>query len=176
MPRASKLWNTGFARQILDGWQLSGITSFISGSPQSIGLGFTYTVDTSGSPTDGARVVMLQNPVLAKGDRTFFQNFNTAAFGPPAVGTFGNAPKDVARGPGINNWDVSLFKNFKLPEERFKLQCRTEGYNAFDHTQFSGLDTAARFDRQGRQTSGTFGSFTAARNPRRVQLALRLLF
>ena len=36
--------------------------------------------------------------------------------------------------------------------------------------------TTARFDQQGRQTSGTFGSFTAARNPRRVQLALRLVF
>jgi len=59
---------------------------------------------------------------------------------------------------------------------QFKLQFRTEGYNAFNHTQFSGVDTAARFDQQGGQTSGTFGTFTGARNPRLVQLALRLLF
>jgi hypothetical protein len=168
-------WHNGPSQTILNGWQLSGITSFVSGAPLGITNSFTYTVDTTGSPTENARVVVLQNPILAKSDRTFNQNFNVNAFGPPAVGTVGNAPKDVIRGPGINNWDLSLFKNFKLTE-RFKLQFRTEGYNAFNHTQFSGLDTTARFDQQGRQTSGTFGSFTAARNPRRVQLALRLFF
>ncbi len=176
VPRASAHWNNGFSRQVLDGWQVSSIVSFISGAPVGIGLGYTYTVDVTGSPTDGARVVMLQNPILAKSDRDFFHNFNTTAFGPAAVGTFGNAPKDVFRGPGINNWDMSVFKNFKLPWERTKLQFRMEGYNAFNHTQFSTVDTSARFDQQGRQTSGTFGSFTAARNPRRVQFALRLLF
>jgi hypothetical protein len=176
LPRFSRVWKNSFTRQVLDGWQLSGITSFISGSPMGIGLGFTYSVDTTGSPTDGARVVMLQNPTLARGDRDFFHAFNLNAFGPPAVGTVGNAPKDVFRGPGINNWDVSMFKNFRLPGERFKLQFRAEGYNAWNHTQYSGVDTAARFDQQGRQTSQTFGSYTAARNARRVQLALRLQF
>jgi hypothetical protein len=92
------------------------------------------------------------------------------------VRTFGNAPKDVIRGPGINNWDISLFKNFRLGSERRKLQFRCELYNAFNHTQFSSLDTAARFDSQGKQVNARFGEFTDANLPRRIQLALRLDF
>jgi hypothetical protein len=114
--------------------------------------------------------------VLAKSDRTWTRNLNTDAFGPPAVGTFGNAPKDVFRLPGINNFDISTFKNIHLPSERVKLQLRGEFYNAFNHTQYSGVDTALRFDAQGKQISTTLGQFTSARSPRRVQLALRANF
>ena len=71
------------------------------------------------------------------------RNFNTEAFRAPAVGTVGNAPKDVIRGPGRNNWDISVFKYFTLPGEGVKLQFRGEFYNAFNHTQFSGVDTTA---------------------------------
>ena len=119
---------------------------------------------------------VLQNPVLPKGERTWERNFNTGAFGPPAVGTFGNASKDVIRGPGINNWDISTFKNIPLPWEKLKLQFRGELYNAFNHTQYSAFDTAARFDQKGAQTNAGFGQFTAARQPRRIQLALRANF
>jgi len=51
-----------------------------------------------------------------------------------------------------------------------------EFYNAFNHTQYSGLDTGARFDAQGRQVNARFGEFTAARNARIIQLALRFVF
>jgi hypothetical protein len=91
------------------------------------------------------------------------------------VGTFGNAANDVIRGPGLNNFDVSIFKNFALAE-RMKLQFRSEFYNAFNHTQFTGLDTAARFDAQGRQVNMRFGEFSNAAEPRRIQFALRLSF
>jgi hypothetical protein len=87
----------------------------------------------------------------------------------------GNAAKTLIRGPGVNNWDISAFKSFQLVE-RLRAQFRCEFYNAFNHTQFSGLDTTARFDQRGAQISGTFGQFTAARNPRQIQLALRLTF
>ncbi len=176
VPRASRRWNNAFSRYVLDGWQISGIASFISGAPSGIGLGLTSTLDITGSPTDSARVVVLSNPILPKSERTFERNFNTEAFGVPAQGSVGNAPKDVIRGPGINNFDISLFKNFRLPGDRFKLQFRGEGYNAWNHTQFSALDTATRFDAQGRQTNARLGEYTAARNSRRIQLALRLNF
>lgn len=176
LPKASGRWNHAWARQALDGWQLSGIATFQSGAPLGIGLGFVNAVDVTGSPTDGARVVVLENPILPKGSRTFSRNFNTQAFAPPEQGTFGNAPKDVIRGPGINNWDVSLFKDFAVARERVRLQLRGEFYNAFNHAQFSGLDTATRFDAQGRQANPRLGEFTAARAARRIQLALRLRF
>jgi hypothetical protein len=173
---AAKLgWKNGAARQILDGWQISGIGSFISGSPLGVGLGFVNAVDITGSPTDGARVVVVDNPVLPKSERTFSRNFNTAAVRAPAVGTFGNSARNIIRGPGVANWDVSIFKNFQL-WERARLQFRSEMYNVFNHTQFSALDTAARFDAAGNQANLRLGEFTAARDPRRIQLALRLTF
>jgi hypothetical protein len=90
------------------------------------------------------------------------------------VGTIGNAAKDLLRGPGINNWDISLFKTFATRRERLRIQVRVETYNTFNHSQFSVLDTAAQFDAAGRQINARFGEFTAARQPRRMQMALRL--
>ncbi len=176
LPRASQVWNTGLVRKLLDDWTISGIDTFQSGAPLGIGLSFAYSVDITGSPTDGARVVVVGDPTLPKFMRTFSQDFNTRAFAPPAVGTFGNAPKDVIRGPGLNNWDISFFKKVPLPGERLKLQFRGEFYNAFNHTQFRSLDTGARFDQQGNQVNSRFGEFTDAWPARRVQLALRLTF
>ena len=176
VPKASRAWDHVVARKVLDGWQVSGIASFVSGAPSGISLGFGYTVDITGSPTDGARVVVLQKPTIPKSERTFSHNFNTAAFAAPALGTYGNAAKDLIRGPGMNNWNISLFKNTPLGSDKWKLQFRAEAYNAFNHTQFRGLDTNARFDQQGRQTNARFSEFTAAYPSRRVQLALRLTF
>ena len=68
-----------------------------------------------------------------------------------------------------------MFKNIKI-KERLQSQFRLETYNTFNHTQFSTLDTAAKFDATGKQTNTRFGQIIAARNPRRLQLALKLTF
>jgi hypothetical protein len=132
-------------------------------------------MDITGSPTDGARIKVTGNPVLPKSQRTFSRNFRTEVFALPEIGTIGNAAKTLLRGPGINNWDVAVFKNIPV-RESVRAQFRAEFYNAFNHTQFSAFDTTARFDPQGRQVNARFGEFTAARNPRQIQLALRLYF
>lgn len=59
---------------------------------------------------------------------------------------WGDAPKDAFRGPGINNLDTSLFKNCRLSGERLRGQLRVEAYNVFNHTNFSSVDTRARFN------------------------------
>jgi hypothetical protein len=167
-----------FKKAILDGWQLSGITTFMSGAPTGVTMQLTSgnANNWSGSPTDASRPNMIANPVLPKDERTFDKNLNTAAFALPPQGTWGNAPRDVFRGPGINNWDVSLFKNFALTE-RFKAQFRCESYNVFNHTQFSAVDTNVKFDNKtGAQVNPLFGQFTTSRLPRRMQLALRITF
>jgi hypothetical protein len=90
--------------------------------------------------------------------------------------TVGNAAKNQFRGPGINNWDMAIFKNFPI-REQMRLQFRWELYNVFNHTQFSGLDATARFDpATGEQVNRRFGEFTGARDPRQMQLALRFYF
>ncbi len=168
-------WKNPVTQMALNHWQISGIASFISGTPLGIGYGTVVATDVTGSPTDGARVNVTGNPVLPKSERTFSRNFRTEVFEMPAKGTFGNSANTVIRGPGVNNWDVAVFKNFPV-SERLRLQFRCEFYNAFNHTQFSGLDTTARFDQAGKQVNARFGEFTAARNPRIMQLALRFYF
>ena len=93
------------------------------------------------------------------------------------MGTPGNEAKTVFRGPGINNWDLSLLKTVGVYHERARVEFRAEAYNAFNHTQYTNLDTTARFNpATGAQTNVTFGQVTAAGSPRIMQLALRFLF
>jgi len=135
----------------------------------------TKPTDITGSPTDSARIVVLSNPILPKSDRTFSQNFRTDVFRLPAKGTIGNAATTIIRGPGVNNFDIAIFKDFPI-HESIKGQFRAEMYNAFNHTQFSALDNGARFDPQGNQVNTRLGEMTAAYAPRRIQLALRFYF
>jgi hypothetical protein len=174
-------WNDVASRYILNGWQLSGIGSYISGAPLNVGLNTTGNIDFTGTPSTGARVNISGNPVLPKSERTFEKNFRTEVFSMPDVGTLGNSSRNYMRGPGMENWDLSLIKNFPIKEPA-RLQFRAEAYNAFNHTQFSGVDTAARFDSNPssptyrQQVSGTFGRFTSTRTPRIMQFSLRLQF
>jgi hypothetical protein len=119
--------------------------------------------------------VVTGNPVLPKSERTFSRYFETSVFQMPARGTIGNSARSLIRGPGVNNWDTAVFKNFPL-RERMRFQFRWELYNAFNHTQFSGVDTTARFDPQGKQVNARLGEITGARNARQMQLALRFYF
>jgi hypothetical protein len=163
------------SRWVLNGWQVSGITSFISGAPGNVGFSTTNNKDITGTPSQGARVVVTGKVQLPKGEQTFSSFFRKDVFQLPAVGTLGNGGKWLFTGPGINNWDLSFVKNFPI-REPLKLQFRAEMYNAFNHTQFSGVDSTARFDANGNQVNTTLGQFNGARTPRQMQMALRFTF
>jgi hypothetical protein len=168
-------WSHPVARHVFQGWELDGIASFVSGSPQGVGFTTTIPIDITGSPTDGARTVVTGNPVLPKSQRTFGRNFATEVFRLPAIGTYGNAAKTVFRGPGTNNFDVAIFKNFPV-REKARIQIRSKMFNAFNHTQFSAVDTTARYDPQGNQLNSRFGQFTAAASARVIQFSLRFYY
>jgi hypothetical protein len=174
VPNAAFAQGHALARGLFHGWQLSGITTFASGFPS--GVGFTYSdgVDRTGGG-DAPRVWMTANPLLRRDQRTFARWFNTASVRAPGRLEFGNAPQDVFRRPGLTNFDTTFGKDFRLTE-RFALQLRSEFYNFFNHTQFDGVDTGARFDAQGNQINARFGQVTSARSPREVQFSLRLQF
>jgi len=183
LPRGSRLLPGGglashAGKFLLDGWQVSGILTLVSGAPQGVSLSLTSgnANNWSGSPTDAARPDHIANANLPKSEKTFYRALNTAAFALPPQGSLGNAAKYVFRGPGRNNWDVSLFKTFRA-KERLRAQFRFESYNIANHTQFSAVDTAARFDvRTGALTPTTFGQYTNAYLARRMQAALRITF
>ena len=76
-------------------------------------------------------------------------------------------------GPGTTNVDFTLAREFKV-KERYKVALRVEGYNALNHTQFSGIDTTLRFNNStGEMYNTLFNQPTSARAPRRIQLTLR---
>ena len=168
-------WQNLASRWTLNGWEVSGIVSMISGSPGGVGLSTTNNADITGTPSQGPRVTILSDAVLPKDERNFDRNFRTEVFALTPVGSLGNSSRTYLRGPGTENFDLSVIKNFSI-REPFKLQFRAEAYNAFNHTQFSSFDTTARFDPTGKQVSTTFGQFNASRTPRQLQLALRFTF
>jgi hypothetical protein len=175
LPKAGT--KTGFlpAKWVLDNWQVSGITSFMSGNPFTPGIATTDGQDISGS-TDAARVTVIGDPRLDKSEKTIYRTFNTAAFARTPQRSFGNAGVGILYGPGINNWDLAVSKRFPLFSERRFVQFRTEMFNAWNHTQFSGQNSTARFDKNGVQTDPNFGAYTSALKPRNIQLSLKLVF
>lgn len=177
--------NSKTMKAVLNNWQVSGIYTAQSGVPLGVTYSYSPSQDITGTSTDSGRPIVVANPALPKDQRNINQAFNTAAFTapPPALCEvanppflcWGNAAKYEFRGPGINNWDMSLFKNFPIGE-RFRAQLRMEGYNIWNHTQFTTVNTAATFNAAGAQTNGILGQYTAAANPRQLQLALRIAF
>ena len=174
LPDPAFAGGNGFTRAVFHGWHVNGITTFASGFPSGIGFSFADGVDRTGGG-DAPRVWMTQNPLLPRGQRTFSRWFNTGSVRAPGRLEFGDAPQDVFRRPGISNFDTTVGKDFRLTE-RFSLQFRTEFYNLFNHTQFDGVDSTARFDAQGNQINNRFGQVISARAPREVQFSLRLQF
>ncbi len=175
LPGGSRILPNRVTRLLMDNWQLSGITSFFSGFPAGIGFSTVDAVDITGGG-DGARIIVNGKAALPHGERSFSRWFDPNVFARPPRGDFGNAPKDVIRLPGANNWDIAFFKNFPVKSEGRYFQLRWEMYNAFNHTQFSGIDTTARFDAQGRQVNARFGEVTGTRTERRMQASLRFTF
>jgi hypothetical protein len=161
----------GFVGHALGGWEVSGIVSATTGLPLTV---FDFTHDPGGigtigfSPASG-RPDLLVNPNV-NAPRTFLQWFNKAAFAQVPAGQIrpGNSPRGAVRGPGVQRWDLSLFKNTKL-SERLSLQFRAEATNVFNHTNFNTIRTTF-------SSPGTFGRVRTVRDPRIMQLALKLYF
>jgi hypothetical protein len=173
LPRSP--WRNSVAMGFLDRWQISGITQFQSGQPLGVSMTTTAGLDITGTASLVPRPDVVGNPVLPKDKRTFAQFFDTSVLRLPAAGTLGNSAPAIIRGPGLNNWDLSLIKNIAI-RERLRFQFRASAFNVFNHTQFSGLNTTANFTAQGQQTNAKLGTLTAARDPRQLQLGLRLVF
>jgi len=126
-------------KNILGGWEISGITAFQSGRPifvqlspsnQNSNTGSTRDRPNAGFYTDFGDFQPGPAPVIQnRTDKTVYMDPN--AFSVPPRGSFGNAPRNYFNGPGINNLDLMLGKNFR--REGVNIQFRTEFFNAFNH-------------------------------------------
>jgi len=161
-------------RWVFDDWTLSGIAQWVSGTPATISLSTVQGTDLTGGG-DGQRVNIVGNPNST--GSTFYQWFNTAAFAAPGKGDPGNAAKNSVRNPGVNNVDLALSKRFPVAGEKRFLTLRWEAYNAFNHTQYSAINTSPKYDlATGAQTNSLFGQVTSTRAPRIMQGSLRFTF
>jgi hypothetical protein len=186
LPKLGTKLNNKAAKVVLDNWEVSGVTSFISGAPFNPGLGWTNTQDPTGS-AEGARVNIV-GPCQSTGTHTFWQWFNTGMASAPAIGAWGNPNVTMANfgnmgggnqctGPGINNFDLSVTKRFPIFREGRFIQFRTEMFNAFNHTQYSGVNTGTSFNAAtGAQTSPTYGQINGSRAGRTIALSARISF
>ena len=98
---------------------------------------------------------------------------NCGAFCVNGIGSVSKAP---IYNPGLNNWDVALFKTFQLGSEVRRLQFRVEGFNIFNHTQYTGVANSGSFSTANVNGTANFGQFSAAAPSRRFQVGLKLYF
>ncbi|HLK61984.1 MAG TPA: TonB-dependent receptor [Bryobacteraceae bacterium] len=174
LPAASKLVHNVAVRYAFDNWILSGVTQFATGQP--VAVTFTTTDGTNLNGGGDAQRIDVVGNAYTGAIHTFSQWFNTAAFARPGTNDPGNAGKYDVRNPGVNNFDLALAKNFPVKNEKRYFELRWEAYNAFNHTQYAGLNTTARFDPTGLQTNALFGTVTSTRTPRVMQGSLRFTF
>jgi hypothetical protein len=175
LPKASRMANNNrLVKFMLDDWMLSGIAQWVSGTAASVGFSTVQGTDLTGGG-DGQRLNIVGNP-NANGS-TFYSWFNPAAFAVPGKGDPGNAAKNSVRNPGVNNTDLALTKRFPVKSEARYIQLRWEAYNVFNHTQYSGLNSTARYDlTSGAQVNALFGQVSSTRTPRVMQGSLRFTF
>ena len=159
------------ARNVIGGWQLSGIWRMQSGAPFGISPGFGGDRSLSHIGGDRADYVPGQTITSKQGSKNEWLNsyFSKAAFQPNAPGTFGNTPRALFHGPRTNSWDMGISKNWRF-HERYRVQFRWEMFNAFNTPSFSNPVN--------RVTSASFGTIlsTGGVPPRVMQGALKFYF
>jgi hypothetical protein len=159
--------SSGWARKVLGGWSLSGITNFATGLPITL-------TENDDNALVGAFAVPVDVPNFAGGKVLGDTNprhgnpyFNTSLFTNEQLGVLGNARRRFFHGPGLNNFNMALLKTVNFSEAK-QLQFRAEAFNIFNHAQF--------LNPTGEINSSSFGIVTGARDPRIMQLALKFLF
>jgi hypothetical protein len=151
-----------FLSVVTNGWELSGVAQFSTGTPFLPSFSTVDGMDITSTPSEAPRVTV--GDPNAPPDLRFVRT---------PQGSFGNAGVGILRAPGMNNWDMSASRQFKV-SKAWMLSIRAETFNTFNHTQFSVLSSNATFDLQGNQVDPMFLQPVGARSPRRMQFALRL--
>ncbi|MGA7521711.1 MAG: TonB-dependent receptor [Acidobacteriaceae bacterium] len=162
----------GFARTALGGWIFSGVTQAEAGTPANIYYNGPDTLGLGGNTANRPNVVGPRGYPKAQ-----TQWFKTSAFADPVAPWngggnqgFGTARKDAVVGPGLFNWNLSLYKDFPFSSrtEGPRFQFRVETFNTFNHTEFNSIDTGT--------ADSTYGQVTSTYDPRELQFGGKILF
>src|SRR5262249_18916799 len=133
------------ARGAVNGWQITGVTQFLSGTPRELGFGIqgiSANQFISGSWTEGPRPLITGN---AQPSIDFAKGFDLTQLRMPNLNP-GPQPRSIIRNPGINVTDLSFFKSFSLGGDGSRaIQLRLETFNIFNHPQFDGFNSGLTF-------------------------------
>jgi hypothetical protein len=169
------LKSKGLLHAAAEGWAVAGIARFTSGLPVTLFnnndtslLGtIPNGINNNGVDTpewSGASLSLNTNP------RNGRAIFDASQLTLPALGTMGNARRRSFSGPGMENLDATLSRNFNI-HDGHAIEFRAEAFNVFNHAQFFGAAAV-----EGNISSGTCGQAVSAMSPRLMQLALRYSF
>jgi hypothetical protein len=184
----------GFKKALLGGWQITGISTYISGGPLQQIEGGSSNFNLHGTLADGTEIIpeningspdIPVQPILTCDPRQNVPSgylFNPSCFAAPEVGQLGNFMFPYLKGQAYLNHDLSVFKNFSIGEGGKKLQLRISAYNFLNHpiaypdpsTNLTLAFTDGRLD----DPNGDFGRLPQDNKYGRriVQLALRFTF
>jgi hypothetical protein len=160
----SKESATGFAKALLNDWQVNGIVILRSGLPFTVKSGTDRSLTAIGQ--DNAD--QIADPARPSGADPVQQWFNPAAFTAAAVGTFGTAGRNALRGPNAAVIDMALFKNFPIGS-RAKFQFRLEAFNVFNRVNYNNPNSTIT-------AVANFGRILGAGDPRVLQLGFKFLY
>lgn len=160
-------------RQIVNGWQSTGILAVHSGDPLNITVGADTSLAGLGTGIDVPNRIGNgyggSACTYGTAATTTCENYlDPTAFARPANDTFGNLKKDSFVGPRYVDWDGSLKRDFSLSHEATNLEFRAEYFNVLNHTNLGDPNLT--------QSSASFGRITSDISPRIAQLSLKLLF
>ncbi|QNI36641.1 carboxypeptidase regulatory-like domain-containing protein [Edaphobacter albus] len=158
---------SGIAYYLARGWSVSGITTFATGLPITISKNDDQSLTGTGADLPDYTPGKL---IINKDPRKGLPYFDPTLFTQEPLGQFGNSRRRFFHGPGINNTDLALQRKFDFTESTY-LQFRAEAFNIFNHAQFNG--PSGNWNNVG---INGFGYVTSARDPRIMQVALKLYF
>ncbi len=177
----------GFFGRVLGGWGLSGITTFQSGAVLNITEPTDRCLCGGGNqrPDFLGGEIEYGDPRAAIAGRAnswfngvgggtgtaagnpYFRRVGSAATAAAGAGRYGTLGRNAFRGPGLQNWDVALFKRFRITE-RHNFELRGEAFNVANQAQF--LNPVSNIG------SPLFGRITTTRDPRLIQISARYFF
>jgi hypothetical protein len=152
----TRFWQPGsFLKTALGGWQLSGITTYQTGTPFSVinggGSNGTGSADNAGvgnglgigSYADVVSSAYVGKPFVQPGGNNIGPLLlNPGAYVAPRGLTFGNSGRNSLHNPSRINFNMSMYKHFKPWKELLDIEFRVEAYNVFNHTQFRITDSS----------------------------------
>ena len=158
--------STGFAKQAVNGWELSSVIQLQSGTPFSVLTNDTAFIQARANYVPGC------DPAEGGSVRSRLDMyFNTACFSSAtadAAGGFGNTGRNILHGPNQKNVDISVVKFFPVTE-RTRVEFRSEFFNAFNNVSFQNPDNVI--------ASPSFGQILEpSTGPRVIQFALKVNF